>query len=157
MGYQPLANATSFQPLKSIMISSIQYTPLYKNKEFLHQKYVVERLSTVEIAHLILSARSTVSKYLKAHGIPLRESDRMLKKRPGYGLAYGKRIINRQEILHKREQDNIKKMNELRDQGFSYWKIADIFNSMKIPTQTGKGKWYAKTIHQILHPKNKNS
>ena len=48
-------------------------------------------------------------------------------------------------------------MNDLRAQGFSYWKIADIFNSMKIPTQMGKGKWHAKTIHQILHPKSKKS
>lgn len=157
MGYQYSTNATRFQPVKSIMISSIQYTPLYRNKEFLHQKYVVEKLSTVEISQLILSARSTVSKYLTLYEIPLRESDRMIKKKPGYGLAYGKRIVNRQEILHKREQDNIGKMKELRGQGFSYWKIADVFNSMRIPTQTGKGKWYAKTIHQILHPKSKKS
>ncbi len=153
MGYQYSANATSLQPLKSIMISSIQYTPPYKNKDFLYQKYVVEKLSTIEIAQSIFSARSTVSKHLKLFGIPVRESGN-IKKRPGYGLAYGKQIINRQEILHKREQDNIKKMNELRSKGFSYWKIADIFNSMKIPTQTGKGKWYAKTIHQIMHKKN---
>lgn len=138
------------------MISTIQHTPLYKSKEFLYQKYVVEKLSTTEIAQSIFSARSTVVKHLKQFGIPVRESGN-IKKRPGYGLAYGKRIINRQEILHKKEQDNIKKMNDLRSQGFSYWKIADVFNSMKIPTQTGKGKWYAKTIHQILHPKNKKS
>jgi len=56
-------------------------------------------------------------------------------------------------VDHKRELENIKKMKELRERGYSYWKIAEIFNSMKIPTKTKRGKWHAKSIHQIL---NKN-
>jgi hypothetical protein len=46
--------------------------------------------------------------------------------------------------------ENIQKMKDLREKGFSYWKIADVFNSMGIPTKTRKGKWHAKTIQQIL-------
>ena len=51
---------------------------------------------------------------------------------------------------HKREKANIEKMKELRANGFSYWKIAEVFNSMKIPTKTGKGKWHARTILEVL-------
>ena len=49
------------------------------------------------------------------------------------------------------EQENIKKMRELRDKGFSYHKIADVFNTLKVPTKTKKGKWYGKTIYQMLN------
>jgi hypothetical protein len=41
-------------------------------------------------------------------------------------------------------------MVELRGKGFSYWKIADILNAMKVPTKTRKGKWHARSVQQIL-------
>lgn len=41
-------------------------------------------------------------------------------------------------------------MRELRDQGFSYWKIADVLNAMKVPTKTRGGKWLARTVQAIL-------
>jgi hypothetical protein len=48
--------------------------PIYKNKSFLHQKYVVEGLSCEEIAEQIFSARTTVLKYIKVYGISVRET-----------------------------------------------------------------------------------
>ncbi|MGB0454999.1 MAG: recombinase family protein [Bacteriovoracaceae bacterium] len=41
-------------------------------------------------------------------------------------------------------------MRELRDKGYSYGKIAEIFNSMKIPTKTKRGKWHSKSVYNIL-------
>jgi hypothetical protein len=41
-------------------------------------------------------------------------------------------------------------MRKLREQGFSYWKIADVFNSMKVPTKTGRGRWHARAIQNVL-------
>lgn len=41
-------------------------------------------------------------------------------------------------------------MRELRDKGFSYWKIADVLNAMKVPTKTRKGKWHARTHQAII-------
>jgi hypothetical protein len=46
--------------------------------------------------------------------------------------------------------ENIERMNRLREQGFSYWKIADILNSMGVPTKTRKGPWQARSVQQIL-------
>ena len=125
----------------------------FLNKEFLQQKYVKEGLSTTQISDEICSAHSTVLKYLRKFKIPIRKSiDRVRGKRKGYGLAYGKRIVKGKLVDHKREQENIQKMRNLRDkEGYSYWKIASIFNSMEISTQTGRGKWHAKTIQQILN------
>ena len=73
----------------------------------------------------------------------------------------GSRLISQDQIVierggqhsddrsHKRELENIKRMRELRDKGFSYEKIASVFNSMKIPTKTRKGKWHRKTVQSI--------
>jgi len=56
-------------------------------------------------------------------------------------------------VDHKKELELINRMRALRDQGFSYWKIADVFNSMKIPTKARRGKWHARTIQKIMDGK----
>lgn len=122
--------------------------PLFMDKQVLLRKYVYERLTVKEMAGELGTARSTISKYLRKHGIPLRNTP--MRWAPGRGLAYGKRIVNRQEVAHKREQENICKMQELREKGFSYWKIADAFNTLKVPTKSGRGKWHARSVQQIL-------
>lgn len=137
-----------FPPANISMISCLLEDPLYKNKSFLHQKYVVEGLSCDEIATQIFSARTTVLKYLKIHGIPVREVGSNQKR--VRGLAYGQKIKERSLAEHKREQEAILKMRELRDKGFSYWKIADVLNAMKVPTKSRKGKWHARSVQGIL-------
>lgn len=138
--YFPLANI--------LMISCLSEDPLYKNKFFLQQKYVEEKLSCEEIASQIFSARTTVLKYLKLHNIPIREVGSNTKR--VRGLAYGKKIKTRNLAEHNRELDVITKMKELREKGFSFWKIADVLNTMKVPTKSRKGRWYAKTVQAIL-------
>jgi hypothetical protein len=137
-----------FPPIEVIDTIEFNYIPLFKDKFFLHQKYVVERLSTQEIADQIFSAKSTVLKYLKHHRIPLREVGVTIRRRNW--LAYGQRILKRHEAVHHREQDNIGRMQELRSQGFTFDEIAQVFNSMKVPTKTHKGQWHGKTINGIL-------
>jgi hypothetical protein len=41
-------------------------------------------------------------------------------------------------------------MVELRAKGFSYWKIADILNSIGVPTKTRKGKWQPRFVKTVL-------
>jgi hypothetical protein len=123
--------------------------PLDADKAVLTQKYVDERLSTAEIAKLLGVARSAVLKYLKVHGIPLRHAS--MRRVAGRGLAYGKRILNRQEVAFKREQENMAKMRELRAKGFSYGKIAEVLNTLNIPTRTRKAAWQARTVWAVLN------
>ena len=148
MGSSICSILTIFPPEQISLISSTLEDSPYKSKSFLQQKYVVEGLSCGEIAAQIFSARTTVLKYLKLHGIPVRESGSNQKRKRG--LAYGKKVESRHVVDHVRELENTKKMRELRDKGFSYWKIAEVFNTLKIPTKIRKGKWHAKTVHQIL-------
>lgn len=137
-----------FPPDNILMISCLSEDPLYKNKFFLHQKYVEERLSCEEIASLIFSARTTVLKYHKLHNIPIREVGNNIRR--ARGLAYGKKIKTRNLAEHQRESDAITKMKELKEKGFSFWKIADVLNTMKVPTKTRKGRWHARTVQAIL-------
>jgi hypothetical protein len=130
------------------MISRVQAVPLFRSYSYLHQKYVVEGLSIKQISQEIVSSRTAVAKYLKEHGIPLRHDDPE-HKYPSR-QRYGQLMRRRQIVAHGREHETIKKMRELRAQGFSYWKIADVLNAMGVPTKKQKGRWFAKTIQKIL-------
>lgn len=67
-----------------------------------------------------------------------------------FQLKLTEKVEKRKLIEHKREAETIRKMRELRDKGFSYRKIAEVLNTMKVPTKTGRGKWHGKTVYQIL-------
>ena len=59
-----------------------------------------------------------------------------------FSAGYGKRIKTRNLAKLQRELDAITKMKELKEKGFSFWKIADVLNTMKVPTKTRKGRWH---------------
>lgn len=108
----------------------------------------MERLSTQEIAAEIFSSRTAVASHLKAYGVSIRPNDAEYKTRSQ--LRYGEAWRNRKVVVYQRELENIEKMTKLRTQGFSYWKIADILNSMKISTKSGRGAWHARSVQKIL-------
>lgn len=112
----------------------------------MRQKYLIERLSSKEIARLTASSHSTILKHLKLFGIALRAADQKTKSQLGYGEAWR----NREVVAHRREQELIRKMQNLRTKKLSYWKIADLLNAWGIPTKTRKGPWTSKQVHQIL-------
>ncbi len=143
-----------FPPANISMISAVCTDQPFKDKSFLHQKYVVEGLSCDEIASQIFSARTTVLKYLKIHGIPVREVG--INQKRVRGLTYGQKVKERCLAEHHRELDAILKMKELREKGFSFWKIADVLNTMRVPTKTRKGRWHARSVHSILVRNEKN-
>lgn len=57
------------------------------------------------------------------------------------------------EII-KRKPDNgkalVKKVIRFRQQGLSYQKIADLLNLWRIETKSGEGKWYPKTVQDLV-------
>ena len=137
-----------FPPTQLTKIINYCYHPLYKDSDFLHQKYVVEGLSTTEISAIIFSSHSTVLKYLKLNGIPLRKQGEFKNKgQLGYGENWNKGRIQE----NKREQKLIRKIKKMRKDGASYWKIAEQLNDKKIVTKTGKGLWHAKTVYNIIN------
>ena len=137
-------------PLPKIsIISSISNIPLYKNESFLRQKYLVEKLSISQISGLAFSARSTVLKHLGDFDIPIRSQGEAHRLNCGQ-LRYGEKKRKGHSVQYLVEAQNIKKMQTLRSQGYSYWKIAEVFNSMKIPTKNRGSRWHPTTVMKIL-------
>jgi hypothetical protein len=64
-----------FPPVEEITdIIGFSPVPLYKDKSFLHQKYVVEGLSLAQISSQIFSSKEAVRQNLIRFGSPLREA-----------------------------------------------------------------------------------
>jgi hypothetical protein len=124
------------------------WRPLFRDPTFLHQKYLVEGLSAEEVATQSFSSKASVLKYLKHFGIPVREINPGVRRRRC--LAYGMRMADRQLVTHQREQVALRKMRDLRAKGFTFETIAEVLNSMRIKTKTGRGKWHRKTVQAIL-------
>ena len=81
--------------------------------------------------------------------IPLRLEEEARGLRKGQ-LGYGERTKKGKPDKHGLELQNIEKMQKLREQGYSYWKIAEVLNTMKIPTKTRRAKWHPTTVMKIL-------
>jgi hypothetical protein len=119
------------------------------DEDFLRRKYLQEGLSTSQISKEISSARSTVVEYLKKYNIPIRPTDEAHKKRPGQ-VAFGRRVIKGKEVAFKKEIEQIEMIKGLRESGHSYHRIADILNTMKVPTKNKGSKWHGTTVMKIL-------
>lgn len=109
---------------------------------------MIESLSAEEIATLCFSAKSTVLKYLRMFGIPVREINPGVRRRRC--VAFGQRMADRRLLANRREQETIARMMKLRAKGFTYEAITEVLNSMGVRTKTGRGNWHRKTVHAIL-------
>ncbi len=139
------ANTPDFSSPKIQIISSIQYLPLVKQESFLRAKYEDEELSVNQIAALTFSSRSTIVKYLERYGIPFRPEDRQAGV-----LPFGKKWRQRRIVLNAQKQAAIEKAKLLREQGLSYEKIAAVMNMMAVKTRSGRAKWHAKTVRDVI-------
>ena len=111
--------------------------------------YAKQKLSLEEIALEFKISRCAVTRELRSRGIKIRERGENIRRKRG--LKYGKKIRNKEVVKFKKEAEVIEKIKDLREKGFSYHRIADILNSMKVPTKTSKLKWYAKVVYEILN------
>ena len=96
-------------------------------------------------------SHSTVLTHLRTAGIEIQASASTYRKGQ---LAFGRKAAKGIEAEHKGEQEVITKMTDLREQGYSYHKIAEILNTMKIPTKSRKAKWHATTVMNIIKAAN---
>jgi hypothetical protein len=122
--------------------------PIFKDKAFLHQKYVVEKLSMKQIAELCSSSRPTVSKHLKIHGIAARSHHERIKLNKGQ-LAVGERRWRGAIQQNKAEGRIVSLILDLRGKGYSYRQIAAWLDAKGIGTKNGRGAWQAVTVMKI--------
>jgi site-specific DNA recombinase len=137
---------TDFPPDQISNFIEFNVIPLYRQESFLRTEYLEKGRSIHEIASEIFASRSAVSASMRRLGIPFRTGDQIQEGQ----LAFGQRIKNGHRICHKKENDTLRHMSDLRQQGFSYHKIADILNTLAIPTKCRKSKWHGTTVMNIL-------
>jgi transposase len=123
--------------------------PQYKDKSFVHQKYVVEGLSIREIAAEILSSKEAVRNALKRFDIPARDAHI-----PHHGRLsspkYGSKLRSGRASPHVAEQQMIETIKALRSQGLTLRKVAEILTSMGVPTKKRGKSWHPEMVKRIL-------
>lgn len=114
----------------------------------LYELSVTKKLTSSQIAKELGVARSTVSKYQKRYGIQtLRVGTNRKRVR---GVAFGEKIVGGKAVRVVEEQRVLSAIQLWRSQGQTFQEIANRLNALGTPTKTGKGKWYRKTIQQII-------
>jgi len=120
----------------------------FQCRDLLHQKYIVEGLSTRQIAAEFFCSRSTIKKYLKEHGIELRRPH-LNHGRPSQP-RYGQRLVRGSEVEHLTEQRVIKVVNDLREQGLSLRQICRFLSQIGVPTKKRGVRWHPEMVNRIL-------
>ena len=125
------------------------HTKLFKNKEFLQQKYVVEGLSIAQIAEQIVSSKEAVRKALMRFGLPIRQAclPHGRPAQPRFGLSYRRQAL----INYKPEQRVIDTIVELKSQGMSLRQIARTLSKLKIPTKLSGVAWHPMMVKRVFN------
>lgn len=91
MVHQGDCNTVFCPPEQIQVITHIKHVSLLKIKSFLQQKYLEERLTINQIAAVTMSSRSTVIKYLRAAGIPIRDEEHRMvhPSRRSWNFSFG--------------------------------------------------------------------
>ncbi len=121
---------------------------LWKDKDFLQQKYVIEGLSIAQIAGQILSSREAVRMGLVEHGIKRKRRGSLGSKVAQ--VPYGYRRLNGALVPHLVEQRVIQSVKKMSSDGLSYRKICDFLTSVGVPTKNKGRGWQPEMIRRIL-------
>ncbi|MEZ4750363.1 MAG: recombinase family protein [Bdellovibrionota bacterium] len=109
---------------------------------------MVEGLSLAQIAAEIFSSKEAVRAALKRFNIPSREPHKP-HSRPSQP-RYGKQIRSGKVSPHLAELQMIQTIMELRRQGLTLRKIAEVLTSMGVPTKKRGKSWHPQMIKRIL-------
>lgn len=122
--------------------------PLYRNKSFVHQKYVVEGLSLAQIASKLFVSKEAVRKALKDFNIPIREAHKPhgRQSQPRYGE---KKQLGK-TVPHMAEKRVIGAIIEMREDGLTLRQVAAYLDKIGVPTKNRGKKWHPEMVKRIL-------
>jgi len=147
-GRSHLHSELSFLHPSVVDIIEFIHRPVYKNKSFLHTKYIEKGLSLGGIAALTFSSKDIIRRSLRSHGIPLREDTKVQRQRvrPPFGF----KLYQRKQVPDPEQQKTVSLILSLREKGMSTPEIAGILTEMKIPTKQWKQKWHPEMVRRIV-------
>ena len=121
--------------------------PKVKDRNVLHQKFIVEGLSSTELARQFGCSRSTVKKYLRLHNI--RKGTPNGKTR--HNLALGEKLVKGRVTSHKAELRAKGMIVDMHTkEGLPARAIARVLDTMKVPTKRQGKKWNHSVVVDIL-------
>jgi hypothetical protein len=146
------ANGPSCEPFSSndYLTDFVGFSskPLYKDRCFLHQKYVVEGLSIAQISSQIFSSKEAVRQNLIRFGIPIREAH----KPHGHSaqMKFGKQMRQGKVIPHLAEKRVIEAVVEMRRSNMSLRQIAKFLSKVGVPTKRRGVAWHPEMVKRLL-------
>ena len=148
MAGQSDSSRTFFLKPIILVITPYYVDPLFRNKIFLTQKYLIEGLSARQIAREIFSSKMAVLDALADFNIPIREPHKHHgnPSQPRYGQKFKKRKL----VEHKIEQRVIQIVKDLHEKGLSLRQIARVLSKMEIATKNRGKRWHPEMIRRIL-------
>ena len=139
----------TFPPNEEITdIIGFSPVPLYKDKSFLHQKYVTEGLSTAQIASQIFSSKAAIRENLIRFEIPLRDAH-LSHGRPAQP-KFGEKVRQGRVVTHLAEKRVIEAVLDMRRNGMSLRQIAKFLTKIGIPTKRRGVAWHPEMVKRLL-------
>ncbi len=138
-------NSPDIQPCDTI---DFIFECLWKDKDFLQQKYVIEGLSIAQIAAQILSSREAVRMGLIEHRIKRKRRGAVGSKVAQ--VPYGYRRSKGALVPHLGEQRVIQSVKKMSSDGLSYRKICDFLTNVGVPTKNKARGWQPEMIRRVL-------
>lgn len=129
------------------------FDPLWKDKHFLHQKYVLEGRSIAQIAAEIISSRVAIRNALIEFGIKRRQRGEP-GKRPAQ-VPYGYRISNGLMVEHEGEQRILSAVLKMSARGLTLRQICEFLSKIGVPTKRRGQRWHPEMVRRISARSNK--
>jgi len=143
-------NISSPDSLTPYLIDTIAFihTPLWKDKEFLTQKYATQGRSISQIAEETFSSKSAVREALLGFGFKLKGQGKP-GRRPSQ-MPYGYRMLDGLLVPHLGEQRIIASVKKMVGDGLSYRKVCEFLTSVGVPTKNKGKSWQPEMIRRVL-------
>ncbi len=120
---------------------------VYKQKSYLHEKYVVDGLSLRQIAVQNFTSRQSITKHLKLNGIEIRQPRTFTSRNKN--PHYGEKRIKGITVEHKAELNVADVIRDLKGQGVSFREIAKHMTKLGISTKKKGQGWHPMMVKRI--------
>jgi hypothetical protein len=125
-----------------------RHLPLYRDRRFLHQKYVVEGLSIAQISAQIFSSKEAVRRGLLNAGIQPREAHKP-HGRPAR-VKFGEKKRQGKLVTHLAERRVIEAVRDMRRSSLSLRQIARFLTRVGVPTKRRGIAWHPEMVKRLL-------